>query len=53
MEAYAVRRRLHPEGVVSYAIDGLIDYKKALNGAGHQPVLSEIQNIIAKGALGL
>jgi cyclic dehypoxanthinyl futalosine synthase len=25
MEADAVRRRLHPEGVVSYAIDGLVD----------------------------
>jgi cyclic dehypoxanthinyl futalosine synthase len=49
MEADAVRRRLHPEGVVSYAIDGVIDYQKAANGAGHQPVLSEIQNIIAKG----
>jgi cyclic dehypoxanthinyl futalosine synthase len=49
MEADAVRRRLHTEGVVSYAIDGVIDYQKALNGAGHQPVLSEIQNIIAKG----
>src|SRR6202020_3560276 len=25
MEADAVRRRLHPEGVVSYAIDGVVD----------------------------
>ncbi len=33
MEADAVRRRLHPEGVVSYTIDGRIDYAKAANGA--------------------
>ena len=34
MEADAVRRRLHPEGVVSYTIDGRIDYTNSADGAG-------------------
>ncbi len=37
MEADAVRRRLHPEGVVSYTIDGKINYTKSLNGAASSP----------------
>ena len=45
MEADAVRRHLHPEGVVSYAIDGRIDYIKAANGSGYQPVFTEIERI--------
>jgi len=32
MEADAVRRRLHPEGVVSYAIECAIDYATAMDG---------------------
>lgn len=43
MEADAVRRRLHPEGVVSYTIDGRIDYAKA-------DLLDQIAKIIANGA---
>src|ERR1700733_12839513 len=42
MEADAVRRRLHPEGVVSYTIDGRIDYNKA-------DLLDQIAKIVAKG----
>jgi cyclic dehypoxanthinyl futalosine synthase len=43
MEADAVRRRLHPEGVVSYTIDGRIDYNKA-------ELLDQIAKPIANGA---
>ena len=32
MEADAVRRRLHPEGVVSYAIDRIVDLSSATEG---------------------
>jgi cyclic dehypoxanthinyl futalosine synthase len=49
MEADAVRRRLHPEGVVSYAIDGRIDYAKAANGAGTERIFEDISKIVAKG----
>ena len=42
MEADAIRRRLHPEGVVSYTIDGRIDYAKP-------DPLDHIAKIIAKG----
>jgi cyclic dehypoxanthinyl futalosine synthase len=49
MEADAVRRRLHPEGVVSYTIDGRIDYTKAANGAGFDPIFEKISGIVALG----
>ncbi len=49
MEADAVRRRLHPEGVVSYTIDGTIDYTHAANGAGTDPIFAKISEIMAKG----
>jgi cyclic dehypoxanthinyl futalosine synthase len=49
MEADAIRRHLHPEGVVSYAIDGRIDYQKAANGSSYEPVFTEIETILAKG----
>jgi cyclic dehypoxanthinyl futalosine synthase len=42
MEADAVRRRLHPEGVVSYTIDGRIDYTKT-------GTLDQIATIVAQG----
>jgi len=35
MEADAVRRRLHPEGVVSYAMECGIDCAKAMDGGAH------------------
>jgi cyclic dehypoxanthinyl futalosine synthase len=57
MEADAVRRRLHPEGVVSYTIDGRIDYTKAVNGAGFESIfegISEnISKIVATGGTGV
>jgi cyclic dehypoxanthinyl futalosine synthase len=49
MEADAVRRRLHPEGVVGYTIDGRIDYTQAANGAGLESLFEKISEIIAKG----
>ena len=49
MEADAVRRRLHPEGVVSYTIDGRIDYTPAANSAGLEPIFATISKIIAQG----
>ena len=52
MEADAVRRRLHPEGVVSYTIDGRIDYTTAANGAGSEHILLEIAKIVANGGTG-
>lgn len=53
MEADAVRRRLHPEGVVSYVIDGRIDYTKAANGAGFGPIFENIADIVARGGTGV
>jgi cyclic dehypoxanthinyl futalosine synthase len=53
MEADAVRRRLHPEGVVSYTIDGRIDYTNAANGAGFEPIFNTISDIVAKGGTGI
>ncbi len=52
MEADAVRRRLHPEGVVSYTIDGRINYTKFSNGSGLQPIFEQISGIVAKGGTG-
>jgi cyclic dehypoxanthinyl futalosine synthase len=53
MEADAVRRRLHPEGVVSYTIEGRIDYTKAANGVGPEPLLEKISTISARGGTGV
>jgi cyclic dehypoxanthinyl futalosine synthase len=53
MEADAVRRRLHPEGVVSYVIDGKIDYTEAANGASFARIYESISGIIAKGGTGV
>jgi len=49
MEADAVRRHLHPEGVVSYTIDGRIDYTQAANGTGFESIFKKISEIIARG----
>jgi cyclic dehypoxanthinyl futalosine synthase len=49
MEADAVRRRLHPEGVVSYALDGQIDYTNSANGAGFERIYDRIAEIVAMG----
>jgi cyclic dehypoxanthinyl futalosine synthase len=53
MEADAVRRHLHPEGVVSYTIDGGIDYTKAANGAGFEHIFEKITNIVEMGGTGV
>jgi cyclic dehypoxanthinyl futalosine synthase len=53
MEADTVRRRLHPEGVVSYTIDGRIDYTKAANGAGFEHISEKIANIVEMGGTGV
>jgi cyclic dehypoxanthinyl futalosine synthase len=49
MEADAVRRRLHPEGVVSYALDGRINYTNSANGAGFEHIFDSVSNIVAMG----
>jgi cyclic dehypoxanthinyl futalosine synthase len=48
MEADAVRRRLHTEGVVSYALDGKVDYG-APTEASFQRLYNEIEEIAATG----
>jgi cyclic dehypoxanthinyl futalosine synthase len=49
MEADAVRRRLHPEGVVSYVIDGRVTYTESATGAGFDPLCDKISDIVARG----
>jgi cyclic dehypoxanthinyl futalosine synthase len=53
MEADAVRRRLHPEGVVTYTIDGRIDYATSVGSADFEPTCAEIANIIAACGTGI
>jgi cyclic dehypoxanthinyl futalosine synthase len=48
MEADAVRRRLHPEGVVSYTIDGRVD----LDG-GLETVFSQVETTVDRGGSGV
>ncbi|MEI9977934.1 MAG: hypothetical protein WDN23_02875 [Edaphobacter sp.] len=49
MEADAIRRHLHPEGVVSYSIDGRHRLHKRANGSGFEPLFTEVETIVAKG----
>jgi cyclic dehypoxanthinyl futalosine synthase len=49
MEADTVRRRLHPEGVVSYTIDSRIDYTDSLNDAGFERIADKIAELVALG----
>jgi cyclic dehypoxanthinyl futalosine synthase len=53
MEADAVRRRLHPEGVVSYVIDGRATYTESATGAGFDPLCEKISDIVARGGHGV
>src|SRR5258707_14963320 len=53
MEADAVRRRLHPEGVVSYTIDGRIDYGNSVGSADFEHICDQISGIVAMGATGV
>jgi cyclic dehypoxanthinyl futalosine synthase len=53
MEADAVRRRLHPEGVVSYTIDGRINYADSAASADFEPICDRISGIVAMGGTGV
>lgn len=53
MEADAVRRRLHPEGVVTYTIDGRIDYTTPTGSADFEHICAGISNIVAAGGTGV
>jgi cyclic dehypoxanthinyl futalosine synthase len=53
MEADAVRRRLHPEGVVSYTIDGRINYSNSADSAGFEHICDRIAGIVAMGGTGV
>src|SRR5271167_4571911 len=53
MEADAVRRRLHPEGVVSYTLDGRIDYTNSANDAGFERIFDSVSKIVAMGGTGI
>jgi cyclic dehypoxanthinyl futalosine synthase len=46
MEAEAVRRRLHPEGVVSYAIGGVVDCSGGAGDAGLDTIFAAIGEIV-------
>jgi cyclic dehypoxanthinyl futalosine synthase len=49
MEADSVRRRLHPEGVVTYTIDGRIHSGNSADGPDFESVCDQISNIVAMG----
>jgi cyclic dehypoxanthinyl futalosine synthase len=53
MEADAVRRRLHPERVVSYTIDGRIKYGSSNDGADFEDICNRISDIVAMGGTGV
>jgi cyclic dehypoxanthinyl futalosine synthase len=53
MEADAVRRRLHPEGVVSYTIDGRINYTNSLDSAHFEHLCDRISGVAAMGGTGV
>src|SRR2546427_11523504 len=53
MEADAVRRRLHPEGVVSYTIDGKIDYTNSIDSKNFERICDQISGIVAMGGTGV
>src|SRR5882757_9853575 len=53
MEADAVRRRLHPEGVVTYTIDGRIDYSPSVDSADFDRIDAGIARIVAAGGTGI
>jgi cyclic dehypoxanthinyl futalosine synthase len=53
MEADAVRRRLHPESVVTYTIDGKINYADTASGEDFEPICRRISDLVAIGATGV
>ena len=53
MEADAMRRELHPEGVVSYAIDREIDVADALRGEDLSAVYARVRETVEMGGSGV
>jgi cyclic dehypoxanthinyl futalosine synthase len=53
MEADAVRRHLHPEGVVSYTIDGRVTYTESATGVGFDRLCEDLSSIIEMGGTGV
>jgi cyclic dehypoxanthinyl futalosine synthase len=53
MEADAMRRRLHPEGVVSYTIDGRINYTNSADSKDFERISDQISGIVALGGTGV
>ena len=49
MEADAVRRRLHPEGIVTYTLDGKIDYGASGEATSLDRICNAISDTIAMG----
>jgi cyclic dehypoxanthinyl futalosine synthase len=49
MEADAVRRRLHPEGIVTYTLDGKIDYGASSETTPSDRICNAISDTIAMG----
>jgi len=49
MEADSVRRRLHPEGVVTYTIDGRIHYGNSAADADFKHICDRISGLVAMG----
>jgi cyclic dehypoxanthinyl futalosine synthase len=49
MEADAIRRHLHPEGVVTYALDGRVDYTNHTNDTTYDHILESASHIAAQG----
>ncbi len=48
-----MRRRLHPEGVVSYTIDGRINYTDSADSKDIEGICDQISGIIAMGGTGV
>ena len=48
-----MRRRLHPEGVVSYTIDGRVDFANSADDAGFECICDRISGIVAMGGTGV
>jgi cyclic dehypoxanthinyl futalosine synthase len=49
MEADAIRRHLHPEGVVTYALDGEINYSNHTNSTTYDHILESASRVAAQG----
>ncbi|MGD0444618.1 MAG: dehypoxanthine futalosine cyclase [Edaphobacter sp.] len=47
MEADAIRRHIHPEGVVTYTLDGQIDYSNPANNTTYDLIIESTSHIAA------